>query len=175
MDYFWGYWWVIVPVGYFVFRAWVRWLSYLRSRHALEVMKHYAAQGKDPPPELVAQVQDDAYGYDGFRGPWRYRRYWRGDRPWYGAPPPDPAHPANSAGPASPVGPPVWRRGSYWEWRAVVVVGAVAAGFWFASEYVYIPDAEGPFRLVAIILTCVAAANLALALMSSRFRDPRDK
>jgi len=166
MDYYWGFWWLIFPVGFFVFRAWVHWLSYQRSRHALEVMKHYAAQGKDPPPELVAQVQQDAYGYYGYRGLWGRRRYWRGDPPWDGGPAPDPAHPA------SPLGPPVWRGRSYWDWRAALVLGAIAAAFWIASEYGYVPEADGAFRFVAVILTAVAVANLALALIFSR---PRDK
>ena len=45
-QFWWGFWWLIFPIGFFVYRAWDRWLSYQRSRHALEVMKQYAAQGK---------------------------------------------------------------------------------------------------------------------------------
>ena len=75
-EFWWGFWWLIFPIGWVVYRGWDRWLSYQRSRHALELMKQYAAQGKDPPPELMRQLQDDAYGYDSYRG-WghRYRRY----------------------------------------------------------------------------------------------------
>jgi hypothetical protein len=143
MEQFWfGYWWLIFPVGAFVFGAWDRWLSYQRSRDALDVMKTYSAQGKEPPPELVRQIQedvyDDDYSYRGRRGR-RHRRY--------------------------------YRRGPYWEWRAAIITGAVAGAFWMASNYGYIPGTEGPFRFVAIILTCVAGANFAFALLSSSFRD----
>lgn len=144
-DFWFSYWWLIFPVGAFLFGAWDRWLSYQRSRDALDVMKAYTAQGKDPPPELLRQVQDHAYddddeedyGYRGRRGR-RYRRY--------------------------------YRRGPYWEWRATIITGAVAGAFWMASLYGYIPGTEGPFRFVAIILTCVAGANFAFALLSSSFR-----
>jgi hypothetical protein len=47
----------------------------------------------------------------------------------------------------------------------------VAAGFWWASEYAGIPGGGWPFRLVAIIMTCVAAGNLVAALFSTAFRD----
>jgi hypothetical protein len=88
-------------------------------------------------------VQDDEPYDDGYR-PYRYRRrYWR--------------H---------------YRYGRFWQWRSAFVTGAVAAGFWYASTEDLIPGAEGAFRLVAIILTCVAGANLALALVSLTFRDP---
>lgn len=146
MDDFWyRYWWLIFPVGAFIFGAWDRWLSYQRSRDALELMKTYTAQGKEPPPELARQLQadafddDDDYSYRGRRAYRRYRRY--------------------------------YRRGPYWEWRGAIVTGAVAGAFWLASAYSYIPGTEGVFRFVAIILTCVAGANLAFALLSSSFRD----
>ena len=145
-HWWWGFWWLIFPVGFFIFGAWDRWLQYQRSRDTLEVLKHYTAQGKDPPPELLRRVQDDQgpdpYD-DGYR-PYRYRRRYRR----------------------------YYRYGRFWQWRSAVVTGAVAAGFWVASYEDYIPGTEGPFRFVAIILTCVAAANLALALVSMTFRDP---
>jgi hypothetical protein len=54
----------------------------------------------------------------------------------------------------------------------VIVTGAVAAGFWWASEYADWPGVEGPFRIVAIILTVVTGANLLLAILfsSSRYK-----
>ena len=156
-EFWWGYWWLIFPVGWMIFGAWDRWLRYQRSRHALEVMKTFAAQGKDPPPELVTQVRDDAYGHDGYRG-----RHWRSRRNWRAGGPPDATNGVDEH---------QWNGGAHREWRSAVIIGAVAAGFWIASEYSYMPRADGPFRFVAIILTCVAAANLIFALISTRFRD----
>ena len=35
-DIFRSYWWLLFPIGFFVFGAWDRWLSYQRSRDHLE-------------------------------------------------------------------------------------------------------------------------------------------
>lgn len=146
-DLFRSYWWLLFPIGAFVFGAWDRWLAYRRSRDHLELIKSYAAQGKEPPADLMRSVRDDAidddpgYGYGMHPRRMRraYRRYYR------------------------------W--GPYWQWRSVFFTSAVAGGFWLASEYADIPGTEAPFRLVAIILTCVAGANLLTAILSSSFRD----
>lgn len=143
MTYFWtSYWWMIFPLAFFVFGAWDRWLSYQRSRDAMDLMKTYAAQGKEPPPELVRQVQEDPEeddeDYRGRRGGRRYRRY--------------------------------YHRGPYWEMRSAITTGAVAGAFWVASIQGLIPGTEGPFRFVAILLTCIAGANLAFAMLSTTFR-----
>ena len=50
------------------------------------------------------------------------------------------------------------------------ITGAVAAGFWIASEYADFPGTDGPLRLVAIIMSCVAAGHLVAAVFSSMFR-----
>jgi hypothetical protein len=148
----WSYWWLIFPIGAFVFGAWDRWLAYKRSRDHLELLKHYAAQGKDPPPEVMAELRggvDPAApppGYDPWGYGWHPRYMRRAYRGYY-------------------------RWGPYWQWRSVIVTGAVAAGFWWASEYADWPGVEGPFRIVAIILTVVTGANLLLAILFSSSRD----
>jgi len=143
-HWWWGFWWLIFPIGFFIFSAWDRWLHYQRSRDTLDVIKAYTAQGKEPPPELLRRVQDDEpLNYD--ERPWRQRRRYYRYR---------------------------YRYGAFGQFRGAVVMGALAAGFWIASSDDLVPQADGPFRFVAIILACVAAANLALALMSLAFRDP---
>jgi hypothetical protein len=148
-SFFWSFWWLIFPIGFFIFGAWDRWLAYQRSRDRLELLRTYTAQGKDPPPELLkalqadeAEEEDDAYApYDRYgrrRGRRYYRRYLR-----YASP--------------------------YWAWRTAIVTSAVAAGFWFASEYADFPGLDWPFRLVAIIMTAVAAGHLVAAIFSSVF------
>jgi hypothetical protein len=158
-EFFRSYWWLLFIVGAFVFGAWDRWLTYKRSRDHLDLLRHYAEQGKDPPPELVRGVGDGfngqapggyppgAYppGYDPYG--WGYSRY--GRRAW--------RH--------------YYRWGPYWRWRSVFVTGAVAAGFWWASEWADWPGAYGAFHLVAIILTIVTVGNLVFAVMASAFRD----
>jgi len=114
-DFFSSYWWLLFPLGFFIFGAWDRWLAYKRSQDRLELLRSYTNQGKDPPPELMKVLQreededEEAAIYD--RHGRHARRYYR-------------RH---------------WRYGPYWAWRGAIVTGAVAAGFWFASEYADIP------------------------------------
>jgi len=146
-DFFSSYWWLLFPLGFFIFGAWDRWLAYKRSQDRLELLRSYTNQGKDPPPELMKVLQreededEEAAIYD--RHGRHARRYYR-------------RH---------------WRYGPYWAWRSAIVTGAVAAGFWFASEYADIPGVDWPFRLVAIIMTCVAAGNLVAAIFATTFRS----
>ena len=62
-DIFRSYWWLLFPIGFFVFGAWDRWLSYQRSRDHLELLKSYAAQGKEPPPELMQYLRAPVMGH----------------------------------------------------------------------------------------------------------------
>src|SRR3954470_12451917 len=154
-DFFWSYWWLMFPIGAFVFGAWDRWLAYKRSRDHLELIKQYAAQGKEPPPELLKAAQDPmgdpAWG-GGAAPPYPpYAPYWYGRRAWRR----------------------YYRWGPYWQWRSAFVTGAVAAGFWFASDYADIPGTDGAFRLVAIIMSFVFVGNLLGAIFSTMFRGGR--
>lgn len=142
-DLFRSYWWLLFPIGFFIFGAWDRWLAYKRSKDQLDLLRAYTNQGKDPPPELLRVVReaaldddDDDYGFGSGRR--RHRRYWR----------------------YSP----------YHAWRTAVITAAVAVGFWIASEYGEIPGLDAPFRLVAIIMTCVAAGHAIAALFASVLR-----
>jgi hypothetical protein len=63
-----------------------------------------------------------------------------------------------------------YRWGPYWQWRSAFVTGAVAAGFWAASEWSDLPGTYEPFRLVAVIMTIVAVGNLVFAALASTFR-----
>ncbi|THD54159.1 hypothetical protein [Phenylobacterium sp.] len=160
-EFFRDYWWLLFPIGAFVFGAWDRWLAYKRSRDHLDLLKHYAEQGKEPPPELVRGVGGDMngeapggygpggpggpygpYGY-GWGGPRYMRRMYRN----------------------------YYRYGPYWQWRRVLVTGAVAAGFWWAAQWADWPGADGAFHIVAIIMTIITIANLVFALMAWNFRD----
>ena len=147
-DFFRSYWWLLFPIGFFIFGAWDRWLSYKRSRDHLELIKSYAAQGKDPPPELMKAAQDPM-GDPAWGAPPYPHPYWYGRRAWRR----------------------YYRWGPYWQWRSVFVTGAIAAGFWWASEWSDWPGTYAPFRLVAIILTIVALGNLVFAVLSSSHRD----
>lgn len=148
-SFFYGYWWLIFPIMFFAFGAWDRWLAYKRSQERLNLVREFTSQGKDPPPDLIRALNDEealddpdsAYGaYD------RYGRYARRYHRRY------------------------WRQTPYWAWRTAIITGSVAAGFWFASEYADFPGVDGPFRLVAVIMTCVAVGHAIAAIFSTIFR-----
>lgn len=74
-DLFRDYWWLLFPFMGFAFGGYGMWLNYRRSRDALELIKTYAAQGKEPPPGLIQAVSGD-FPEDG----WENRRAARRDR-----------------------------------------------------------------------------------------------
>ena len=143
-----SYWWLLFPIGFFVFGAFDRWLTYKRSKDHLDLLRSYASQGKDPPPELVRIIREEADAEDDYNaatwgdgsGRRRHRRYMR------------------------------YRYSPYHQWRSAVTTGAVAVGFWIASYYADWPGLDGPFRLVAIIMTCVAVGIGISALFATVFR-----
>ncbi len=49
-----AYWWLFFPFMWFVFGGFSMWMRYKRHKDTLELMKTYAAQGKDP--EELAKV-----------------------------------------------------------------------------------------------------------------------
>ncbi|PTS89401.1 MULTISPECIES: hypothetical protein [unclassified Caulobacter] len=87
-DLFRSYWWLIFPLSWFVFGGFQSWLSYRANRDTLDLLKSYAASGREPPPELVARLNkrwneedEDSSG----RVPRRYRRRYREEHPVYRA------------------------------------------------------------------------------------------
>lgn len=149
-DLFRSYWWLLFPLAFFMFGAWDRWLAYQRSKDRLELLRAYTSQGKDPPVELMRALReeedDEPTAYDPYdRHGRRVGRHYRR----------------------------YLRYGPYWAWRGAIITGAVAAGFWFASEFADIPGVDWPFRLVAIIMTCVAVGNLISAVFATTFPPRR--
>jgi Flp pilus assembly protein TadB len=47
------FWWLIFPLIGFGFAFWAIWLNHQRQKAAIDLLRTYASQGKDPPPELV--------------------------------------------------------------------------------------------------------------------------
>ena len=134
-----AYWWLIFPIMWFVFGIFGMWAHHSRQRAALDLMKTYAEQGRDP--SEIAKVLDTEPGY-GSR--WD-RRAWRHGYPWG------------------------WRYGPYWAWRKAIVAGCVAAGFWWAAYYVDFPWGGPPFTIVAVLMTVIAVGSLLMAIASSVF------
>jgi hypothetical protein len=67
-----SFWWLLFPMSWFVIRGWTSWLDYRRSRDAMDLMRQYAAQGKEPPPDLMRAVNDPLDGGWGYRRRYRY-------------------------------------------------------------------------------------------------------
>lgn len=143
-----SFWWLVFPVGGFVYAAWDSWLSYRRSKDELELIKAYAAQGREPPPELLRRTErdeppmmDEGDMYFPHRGRRRSYRRWR-------------------------------RRYGYRDdFRATIFTGFIAGAFWVAAEMQVLPNAHGAFRLVALILSFVSAATLLSGILSRAFRE----
>ena len=75
------FWWLIFPISWFIFGAYQSWLSYRANRETLDLIKTYAASGREPPPELLGKLNKRWHGEDDHDDRPRYRR--RRERSWY--------------------------------------------------------------------------------------------
>jgi len=70
------FWWLIFPLFWMGAMVMAQWSRHNRANRALDIIKSYADQGKDPPPELLKSLQggrDDDCGWGRRRdGSWRY-------------------------------------------------------------------------------------------------------
>ena len=67
------FWWLIFPLFWMVAMVASVWSRHARANRTLDIIKTYADQGKDPPPDLVKGLQggmDGGWGCD--RRSWRY-------------------------------------------------------------------------------------------------------
>ena len=144
-HFFWSFWWLIFPVMWFFFGGFGMWMSNRRHRDTIDLMKTYAAQGKDP-AEIAKAMGETQVPPPGWGGPWAWHAY-------------------------GPYGPGRWSRWGYWgpyrEWRRVIMFSCLAAGFWAVSEYGDIPGTEHPFHVVAIIMGVLALASFAMAIVAT--------
>lgn len=186
MDPFWrDHWWLIVPLAAFAipiagiaFAGFNSWLHYRHRREALEVIRTYAAQGKDPPPEVVAALGAAPAGYDPNYGAYA----------GYGANPGQAAsqsafafardaraaargarHAARAERYAMRAQFRQWR-GPLHRWNRAIFMIALAGGLYAASTYAHDPDSVGRFQIGAVILGALAGAAVLSAVMSSLIR-----
>src|SRR5665213_3749331 len=158
------HWWLIIILAIFlapiiqaIFEPWNRYLRYRRQRDAIDALKVYAAQGREPPPAVL-----DALGGRRFR--WqaaaetgagaatakasdrRSRRQDRWERRWE----------YRSA--AEPL-----RR---WNWA--IFAGAVTLGFSLAWRYGH--QNNDAYLIVAIIAGALTVAGVITALLATFWR-----
>lgn len=164
MNFDWDrHWWLIivlavfaVPIVQAIFEPWNRYLRYRRQRDAIDALKVYAAQGREPPPAVL-----DALGGRRFR--WqaaaetvadvtarasdrRSRRQDRWEQRWQ----------YRSA--SEPL-----RR---WNWA--IFAGAVTVGFGFAWHYAH--QNNDAYLIVAIIAGALTVAGVFTALLATFWR-----
>ncbi len=133
-DFAYSYWWLVFPLMWAVSGAWGMWLHHRRQLDTLELMKIYAAQGKDP--SELAKTLNPCPGPDAAYD-WRWRRR-------------------------------AWRYTPFWAWRRVIMTACVAAGLWWAAEYLDWPFAWH-LEIAAMIMTVIAAVSVLSAIFSSLF------
>ncbi|SDM43430.1 hypothetical protein [Maricaulis salignorans] len=73
IDLFQSYWWLLFPLFWFVGAGWGSLMRFKRTQAKIDLIKTYAAAGKEAPAELIASLDapdtsdDDDTGYDGER------------------------------------------------------------------------------------------------------------
>ncbi len=193
MDPFWrDHWWLIIPLAAFtipltaiVFSSLNLQMHYRHRREALELIRTYAAQGKDPPAELLAQLDAGRVRFGAGRGGYDLGLDPAGPDlggPDLGAPGAGYgfAGDARAAARAARHAARAERyamRSQYWQWRGplhrwnrAIFLVAIAGGFYVASLYARDPDTMGRFQIGAIILGALAAAAVLSAVMSALIR-----
>ena len=76
IDLFQSYWWLLFPFFWFIGAGWGSLMRFKRTQAKIDLIKTYAAAGKEPPAELIASLDapdsadddDSGYGGEGRRG-----------------------------------------------------------------------------------------------------------
>lgn len=83
-DLFRQFWWLLFPMAGFAFGAWKNWLDYRANQAMLDLIKTYAASGREPPAELLARLDRGLRDFDEQdEDRPRHRLRWRRERTWY--------------------------------------------------------------------------------------------
>jgi hypothetical protein len=70
-EYPFQFWWLIFPLIGFALAFWTIWLSHQRQKAAIDLLRTYASQGKDPPHELLKALHNG----DDWNPPYRDWQY----------------------------------------------------------------------------------------------------
>ena len=66
VELFQGYWWLLFPLGWFIFGGFNAVMNYYRQKNVLKIIKTYADRGEQPPEgllKIVEQPIDDRHEY----------------------------------------------------------------------------------------------------------------
>ena len=71
-DLFSAYWWLLFPLAFFIAAGWSSFMRYKRTQARIDLLKTYAASGREPPAELLADLDRkdmyDEFGMSGMDG-----------------------------------------------------------------------------------------------------------
>lgn len=143
-DMFRQFWWLIFPLGWFVFAAYQSWLSYRANRDTLDLIRTYAQAGREPPPELLAKLNKSWSDGDALNEPDE-----DDDRPH--------RHAYRR------------RRRRVHGWSRVALFGCLGAGFLYASV-TDLYEAGPAFIIVALVMGALAVSSAVAVLVD---RGPR--
>lgn len=59
VEIFSNYWWLLFPLGFFIAAGWGSLMRYKRTQAKIDLIKTYAAAGKEPPADLLASLDVD--------------------------------------------------------------------------------------------------------------------
>lgn len=164
MDRFWEeHWWLIIllavfaaPIVQALFAPWRSYLRYRERRDAIEALKVYAAQGREPPPAVLEALGSRRWG------PWRARAF-QGS----------PGTAAADVGAATAFGAERWaerwrRREPLRRWNGAIFAGAITLGFAYAYQHVH--QNADVYLVVAVIAGAMTVAGVLSAIMATIWR-----
>jgi hypothetical protein len=173
MGDFWGeHWWLIIvllamlfPLFGMIMSAWLQHSYFQHRREALETLKIYANQGKEPPPEVVEALS--GFGWSGrrWRGRWRDATTTPGgaastQSDWYEM------RVARFADRAAR-----WRsREPFRRWHNAFFMSALTTGLYLASKEIHDAVIADRFMVAAIIVGALAAASVLSAVLVTVIR-----
>ena len=164
MDRFWEqHWWLIVllavfavPIVQALFAPWRSYLHYRERRDAIEALKVYAAQGREPPAAVLDALASRRWGR------WRAR-----------AAQASAGATAAGLGAAASFGAEQWvRRAERWQargrWNGAIFAGAITLGFAYAYQHVH--QNADIYLVVAVIAGAMTIAAVLSAIMATFWR-----
>jgi hypothetical protein len=166
-------WWVIIilailagPLIQALFAPWRQYLRYRRQKDAIEALKVYAQQNREPPPEVL----------DALRGRWLWRSAGATARQAARAATATAAAATSRAGDRWDQRWDRWERrleirmaGEPWRrWNWAIFAGAVTVGFGFAWRYAHANN--DTFLIVAIIAGALTIAGVLSAIAATFWR-----
>lgn len=133
-----AYWWLLFPLAFFLAAGWSSFMRYQRTKAKIDLLKTYAAAGKEPPADLIASLERDSDRDD--------EHDWTGGGEHYG-------HGSGSGG------------GNAF---LVILFAGLAGVFAFTGYSGLIENVREEFYFIAMILGVLALAFLASAIFRRR-------